>query len=520
MDARRRRFVAYVGLLVLAAAFLAIRGQFADRIEPADAVFLVKPYVQWGDAPRTNGELAVLWQADDRDAAWSVEAKGAETEAWSAFKAPTPRWYEAGRVGPRRLWRATITGRAPGEEFAYRVRRDGRTVFEAKARAPKAAGQPHRFVAFGDGGADTSAQRAIAYQTFRARPDFVVVTGDLVYYKGLMSEYLTKFFPIYNRDDASPATGAPLLRSIPFLVSPGNHDLIERNLDRCPDALAYFLVWALPQNGPMTAPGAANTPTLLGTESRRRAFLESAGPAYPRTANYAFDYGDAHWTVLDTNLHVDWTDPTLRDWLERDLASAQGAPWRFVAFHQPPFHSTQAHSDEQWTRLLVNLFEKYRVDLVFNGHIHNYQRSYPLHFIAETAKEGRAVDPSGRVAGRWTLDRAFDGWTRTRPDGIIYLVTGAGGARLYDSWSREGSSRQEFTAKFAANTHSLTVVDVEAARLVVRQISSGGEEIDRFVVTRRGEEDEPPRRQGRQGRQERRTGVCPQMTRMTADRRE
>ena len=30
-------------------------------------------------------------------------------------------------------------------------------------------------------------------------------------------------------------------------------------------------------------------------------------------ANFSFDYGNAHWTVLDSNKNVDWTDPSLYD---------------------------------------------------------------------------------------------------------------------------------------------------------------------------------------------------------------
>ncbi len=202
-------------------------------------------------------------------------------------------------------------------------------------------------------------------------------------------------------------------------------------------------------------------------------------------ANYSFDFGDAHWTVLDTNPYADWADPALRAWLERDLASARKSAWRFVAFHQPPFHSSKAHSDEQRTRLLVDLFEKYHVALVFSGHIHNYQRSYPLRFVPERAADGRTIDPEGRVKGHWKLDRTFDGRNRTRPDGVIYLVTGAGGARLYNvDQHNDAASWQEFTARFVSNTHSLTVVDVTAATLTVRQVSAEGIELDRFVVTR------------------------------------
>ncbi|MEA2631230.1 MAG: acid phosphatase type 7, partial [Chloroflexota bacterium] len=454
---RKRRLMVYAALIGLAGVAFGAWDALSGRERAGDGVFLVKPYLQRGSD--SAGGLEVLWQGADRDESWALEVKA---EAGSRSDGP---WVAAGPttslrvalegVEPRRFYRAAVTGQAPGGTFGYRVRRGGVTVFEADARAPRSEAQPHRFVVFGDGGADTWEQRAVAYQAYRARPDFVLMTGDVVYYKGRLADYLTKFFPIYNSDEAAPRSGAPLLRSTLVLAAPGNHDLIERDLDRCPDGLAYFLLWSLPLNGPIETPGAANTPVLRGEARRRKAFLDVAGPAYPRMANYSFDYGGAHWAVLDTNAYADWTDPTLRAWLERDLASdaARAATWRFVAFHQPPFHSSKAHADEQRSRVLVDLLERAAVDLVFCGHIHNYQRTYPLRFAATGA-----ADAEGRVAGRWTLDTAYDGVTRTRPDGIIYVISGAGGARLYSSNHEDDASRQPFTARFIADTHSLTVV--------------------------------------------------------------
>jgi hypothetical protein len=449
-------------------------------------VFLVKPYLQWGTGthPDSPGGVEVLWQGVDRDESWSLEVKArSDSEnSWVAATPPTARRVATEGVAPRRLYRAVVPGGTPGCTVGYRVKRGGLPVFEARARIPWTEEHPHRFVVFGDCGADTSEQRAVAYQTALAQPDFVLITGDIVYYKGSFSEYLRHFFPIYNSDQASLRTGAPLLRSTLILAAAGNHDLIERDLDRCPDGLAFFLLWSLPLNGPIGTPGAANTPVLKGGRSRQRAFLDLAGPAYPRMANYSFDYGGAHWTVLDTNTYADWTDPKLRAWLEGDLSSdaARKAAWRLVAFHQPPFQSAKAHADEQRTRVLVDLLEKSGVDIVFCGHIHNYQRTYPLRFAATG---GVAAD--GRVAGRWTLDTAYDGIRRTRPDGIIYIVSGAGGARLYSREQHDDAeSWQDFTARFIANTHSLTVVDVTAGRLTLRQVSAAGAELDRFVVTR------------------------------------
>jgi hypothetical protein len=357
-------------------------------------------------------------------------------------------------------------------------------VFEARARARQPAGRPHRFVAFGDCAAGTPGQKAVAYQAYLARPDFVMITGDIVYSRGRISEYLNRFFPVYNSDVAAPGLGAPLLRSTLFLAAPGNHDLGERNFDKVPDLLAYFLYWSQPLNGP---DGSAAHAVLLGSEARRRAFLDAAGATFPRMANFSFDYGDAHWTVFDANPYPQWTVEPLRQWLEHDLASepARRAVWRFVAFHHPPFNSSRAHFDEQRMRLLAELFEKSKVDVVFCGHVHNYQRTYPLRFVAEKAADGNLFDGKGHVLGRFTLDKTFDGSTRTRPDGVIYLITGAGGAKLYNPEQHvDPASWQEFTARFVSNIHSLTIVDVDAHKLMVRQVSAQGEELDRFIVTK------------------------------------
>ena len=99
---------------------------------------------------------------------------------------------------------------------------------------------------------------------------------------------------------------------------------IDRDLDTHPDGLAYFYYWDQPLNGPSAAPGGPLAPPLKGSADRQKAFLDAAGTAFPRMANFSFDYGNAHWTVLDANAYVDWTDPALRAWVEADLAAGPG----------------------------------------------------------------------------------------------------------------------------------------------------------------------------------------------------
>ncbi|MEP6539645.1 MAG: metallophosphoesterase [Bryobacteraceae bacterium] len=314
-----------------------------------------------------------------------------------------------------------------------------------------------------------------------AKPDFVFIPGDIVYSRGQASEYMLKYFPIYNSAKASPELGAPLLRSTLFVAAPGNHDIAAPNLAAFPDTLAYFYYWSQPLNGPLKTIGAPSTPILIGGDPDKNAFLSAAGGRYPAMANFSFDYGNAHWTVLDSNRNVDWTDPALRQWLENDLKSAQSAQWRFVAFHHPGFNSSVSHFKDQWMRGLSEVFERYKVSVVFSGHVHNYQRSFPLAFAAKSDSFNKVT---GELPGSWILDKAYDGAQHTKPKGVVYLVTGAGGAGLYNPEQQVlPKGWQEFTSKFVSTTNSFTVVDVKGKRLTIKQISANGDELDSFVIT-------------------------------------
>jgi hypothetical protein len=362
------------------------------------------------------------------------------------------------------------------------VLKDGKPVFDAKGRARKAATDPYRFVLFGDCGQGTPAENAVAYQAYLAKPDFFFVPGDIVYSAGRISEYRAKFYPTYNADEPSALNGAPLLRSVPFIAAPGNHDTDLINYKRYPDALAYFLYWDQPLNGPVPPADSSNTRhTLTGSLPAQPTFLAGAQSRYPRMANFSFDYGNSHWTVLDANPYMDWKNPALREWLANDLKAAQSATWRIVAFHQPGFNSSKEHFSEQQMRVLSPIFEANHVDVVFAGHVHNYQRSYPLTFRPDDVPAGK----KGEVAGEWKIDTNFADGATAKPKGVIYIVSGAGGADLYNPEQQtDPGSWQSFTSKFIPQVHSLSVVDVEGKTLRLKQLSDTGELVDSFRIAK------------------------------------
>jgi hypothetical protein len=453
----------------------------------SDGPFLVKPYLQWGEATsRGASGLLVLWHTSDDDANWSVEYQPGKDRPWSKAEVPSMRRIAVAGIPPHWLYRVALKDLVPGGLFSYRLSKGGEKVFEAQATSPKAADQPYRFVAFGDCAAGTPEQKVIAHRAYLEHPDFVMIPGDIVYARGRISEYRDKFWPVYNADEASPSQGAPLLRSTLFLAAPGNHDIATRDLEKYPDGLAYYLYWDQPLNGPPAREGSSLVPPLKGPDANQKAFRDAAGLAYPRMANFSFDYANAHWTVLDSNPYVDWSEPELRAWVEHDLATGQNETWRFVTFHHPGLHSSKEHSDDQQMRVLAEVFEKGRVDLVFSGHVHNYQRTFPMHFVPKKGPDGRPVREQKRVDGQWTFDKSFDGRDNTHPNGVIYLVTGAGGQHLYNPEQQDAPNTWlPFTHKFVSKVNSLTVVDVRGRSLTVRQVTADGTELDRFTVEKR-----------------------------------
>jgi hypothetical protein len=488
---RLRRIALVLGLSALAwlaagpiGAFLGVSLRWATD----DHTFLFKPYLQLGDAPGPSDveRAEVVWHADDREIDWWVEVRSTPDGGW--VRVPEKLAYRRvllRKVDPHRVYHVPIAGLKPGERFGYRVGIGPDTRFEAEARARVHAGQPYRAVIVGDIAAGTSAASRIAYRIGQERPDLLVVTGDVVYSRGRISEYAERFFPVYNADFASASQGAPVLRSTLAVAAAGNHDIVTRDFDDYPDALAYFLAWSQPLNGPITDRDAPSAPALQGSKDRIRSFLDAAGPTFPRMANFSFDFGDVHWTVLDANPNVDWSDPALRGWVERDLASAPPGAWKLVAFHQPGFNSSTAHFHEQQIRLLADVFERGGVTIAFGGHVHNYQRTKPMTFALTPQPDGKGQAGNGHVDGIWTTDQAFDGLSQTVPRGVIYIITGAGGATLHDV-IRESlpSSWLDFTAKVVSTVHSYTVMEVDRARLVLKQVDVDGKVVDAITVTR------------------------------------
>lgn len=490
---------------------------------------LVKPYVQPGNGVSLEGTdvKVIAWLTDQIPGEFTVEfgPKGAMAGKVKAERVPldfavakpvappaTPApsgtsklsgaattieefkakvVKESSPVLPEKVQRyfkyaAQLDGLPFNAEIFYRVKLGEKVIRESSFKTRATSDQPVRFVLVGDMASGKPEQNGIAFQIGKVKPDFLVALGDIVYSSGRVSQYLHHFWTTYN-DVAAPSAknGAPLMQSIPFYPVIGNHDATAAKLPETPDALGAFYFFHGPLNGPGV--GAWNTP--LGKDAKvAAAFRTGAGASYPALNVYSFDNGPAHIVALDSNNYTPDVFEQVRPWLENDLRASK-ARWKIVCFHAPAFHTSKEHFVEQKMRLFEPIFEETGVDLVFAGHVHNYQRSKPLRFRPNPPVR----DPRGRVNGEYQLDEQFDGVKNTRPNGVIHIVSGGGGAKLYsvdfaktvEQLKKENPGNWvPFTTKYVADRHSFSVIDLKPNELTLRQIDIAGEEIDRMVITK------------------------------------
>lgn len=370
-------------------------------------------------------------------------------------------------------------------EVRYRVKLREKMVREAAFRTNASADQTVRCVLVGDMAQGRPYQHGVAYQISKQQPEFLVALGDIVYPTGRINQYMEYFWGTYNNmAQADPKVGAPLMASVPFYPVLGNHD-IGAKLSKTPDALGAYYFFSPPRNGP--GEGSWVTP-LDGDKESNEKFRAANKDSYPFLDVYSFDNGPAHFVVLNVNPKMNLADPIFRKWLTDDLRSAKDR-WKIVCFHMPGFQSSIKHYAEQQARALSPIFEEGGVSMTFAGHVHNYQRSMPLRFVPNEKQEKK-----GRIDGKFTLDKVFDGVKNTRPDGVIHIVAGGGGASLYGPGLDEtrpviqkkfGDNYADFTARMVVDQHSFTVLDCGPHQLQLRAMSTQGEELDRIVITKK-----------------------------------
>ena len=312
-----------------------------------------------------------------------------ETASASLGAAPEKLDRRAGSLHTEKI---SFTNLEPGKTYYYDIGQG--EAGKGSFKTPPRSGQPYRFLVYGDTRTRHDVHRKVVARIQESpAPDFAIQTGDLVE-NGADQSLWPIFFDIEH----------DFLRHTTLFPALGNH------------------------------------------EHNDQQFFEFFDLTLPY---YSFNWGNAHFAVLDTDVANVADTPSAREafwavekkWLEEDLAKNQASDFRFVVGHHAPI--TAVESRQGTTKQMeeaMPLYEKYHVQAALFGHDHNYQ-----HYLK---------------------------------NGIHYVVSGGGGAPLYDV----KMPPKDILVK-AISVENFIWVSVEGNTAKVEVRSIDGSVLDAFELT-------------------------------------
>src|SRR5690606_7819668 len=184
--------------------------------------------------------------------------------------------------------------------------------------------------------------------------------------------------------------------------------------------------------------------------------------------HFSFNWGNVHFVALNTeppdvpdgvddsaesslwNSEIMWNYlGQQREWLDEDLSRNYGANFLVIFFHVPMYDTKLSRREPQLEvrRAFEDIMDKHRVELVITGHTHNYQH---------------------HVKG-----------------GTHHIVTGGGGAPLYDIEDSVGPDAPGVQTLKQEKANHFCVIDVAGGRMNVKAIRADGGTIEEFSLESR-----------------------------------
>ncbi len=308
------------------AVLLLVVLQAAAQAQDA-APFRVAPYLQFG----TKHSMAILWETS--------EPATTRVEYGESRLGDTAPNLSQSIVLPdtRTMHEVVIDGLKTETKYFWRVvstTAAGTTITSEPSTFSTAVNDSTAFgfLLFGDTQNNPRVWGKVAELGWQERPNFGLIAGDLVERGGDIQNWLVDFFAPSNN----------LMKRVPLYPAIGNHEN---------DHPYYYQ------------------------------YIHAPAPEY----YYTFRYGNAEFFMIDTNRDVTEGSEQYQ-WLERDLA-ASDAMWKIAVQHHPQYSSEENDNGDTATvsstygthaRNLVPLYEVYGVDFSLFGHVHMYERTWPI----------------------------------------------------------------------------------------------------------------------------------------------
>lgn len=417
-------------------------------LTPSQTVFKPSPVpdrvlLSWSDDPATT--QSVSWRTDESvtkaKAELALASHGPELRIEPKVIEATTSPLET-NLGKAYYHTVTFEGLEPRTQYAYRVG-DGTNWSEwFQFRTASDQPAPVQFVYVGDAQNDIKSMWSrLIRQAFVDAPKatFLLHAGDLI-----------------NRGDADHEWGewfhslGWMSGTIPQIAVPGNHEYskVAENAERGLTA-HWRPQFELPKNGPM---GLEESVYYLDIQGVRLVALNSNEEQEIQTA-----------------------------WLE-EVLSKNPNRWTIVTHHHPIHSSGKGRDNEHLRRAWQPLYDKYKVDLVLQGHDHTYGRTPPISFDPNEEQVAK-TDDKGAAGGNGEAVRNVPTGVRGRtPGGTVYVVS-VSGPKMYDL--KEYPEGKDPFNRRAANTQLYQIISIDADRLRYEARTAKGDLYDAFTLEKR-----------------------------------
>ncbi len=312
---------------------------------------------------------------------------------------------------PVQFHKVVIKGLETETEYKYLAVTNKLAAPESTFKTSIKRDTPFKFVVFSDDQSNPQIFEPLVDLMIPLKPNILLSTGDEVGNGSDYSAWAREFFYPLRR----------IIINTPFFVAIGNH---EYSGFGCGNPVPWF--------------------------EKYMALPEDHGHGY----YYAMTYGNSRFIMMNQQMEVGCAGlaPGAEqfEWLKRELESPEykAATFHFMLFHKPPYSQCWSggyYDGEASLRAnLVPLIEKYKVDIIFSGHTHDYER------------------------GQWP-----------RPDGPYYIITGGAGGGLDDTKYKDWPQMEMY--KFV---HHFSFVTIEGNKLKFQAIADDGKPIDSFEITK------------------------------------
>jgi 3',5'-cyclic AMP phosphodiesterase CpdA len=321
------------------------------------------------------------------------------------------------------IHRAIMTDLKPGVTYYYRVGNGDRwsetlsfTTLNAEQESSAAS---VRYAILADMDFESNATMAnLGTLIQNKKIDAVIHSGDISYADG----YEPHWDVFFRRMQ-------PVVSAVPFMVTPGNHEFWF-------NFTSYKHRFLMPGDKELVKSLTQNR--VSGDDNIQYGSHDGMF--------YSWTVGPVHFIAGNSETAIDTANfsPAFLSWLEADLASVDRTKTPFIVFHfhRPMYCSNSNRCTSNGGELLrskaEDLLVQYKVNLVIQGHVHSYERTYPmykseatsLNYDAPTAPVYILQGASGNREGNDGYPSQLPTWSAGHSSEVGYGVLTASSTEL------------------------------------------------------------------------------------------